>query len=92
MRIDLVKLEHFLKFIDRPYFYQDVAYGQRTMKLESGERLTMPNVIHIVTRSTMISQYLSFSAIDRFEPVSCATMFRVLRVREASQRVSTGSR
>ena len=39
VRIKLVKLDHFLTFIDRPYFYQDVAYRQRTLKLESGERL-----------------------------------------------------
>ena len=74
--IDLVKLDHFLTFIDRPYFHQDIACGQR--KLESGERLTMPNVIRIVTRSTMISQYLSFCAEDGFEPLSRATMFCVL--------------
>ena len=35
VRIDMVKLDHFLTFVDRLYFYQDVAYGQRTLKLES---------------------------------------------------------
>ena len=55
VRMDMVKLEHFLTFVDRPYFYQDVAYGQRTLKLENGERLAMPNIICVVTRSTMIS-------------------------------------
>ena len=88
VRIKLVKLDHFLTFIDRPYFYQDVAYRQRTLKLESGERLTMPNVIRIGTRSTMISQYLSFCAEDDFEPLSRATIFRVPKEREASQRKS----
>jgi bisphosphoglycerate-independent phosphoglycerate mutase (AlkP superfamily) len=29
VRIHMVKLEHFLGFIDRPYFYQDVAFGTR---------------------------------------------------------------
>lgn len=82
MHKHLVKLDHFLTFIDRPYFYQDVANGQ------SGERLTMPTVIGIVTRSMMISQYLSFCAENGFETLSRATMFRVLKVREASQRKS----
>lgn len=36
----------------------------------------------------MISQYLSFCDEDGFEPLSRATMFRVLKVREASQRKS----
>ena len=42
--------------------------------------LTMPNVIRIVTRSMMISQYVSFRAADGFEPVSRAKMLRVLKV------------
>ena len=53
VRIDLVKLDHFLSFVDQPYFYQDVAYGTRTRKLDCGERLVMPNVVRIVGRSTM---------------------------------------
>ena len=84
----MVKLDHFLTFVDRPYFYQDVAYGQRTLKLESGERLAMPNIIRTVTRSTMIAQYLVFCEDDGFQPLSRATMYRVLKVREASQRKS----
>ena len=32
-RIDLMKLYHFLSFADHPYFYQDVSYGTRTLKL-----------------------------------------------------------
>ena len=88
VRIDMVKLDHFLTFVDGPYFYQDVAYGQRTLKLESGERLTMPNIIRTVTRSTMIAQYLPFCKDGGFEPLSRATMYRVLNVREASQRKS----
>ena len=88
VRIDMVKLDHFLTFVDRPYFYQDVAYGQRTLKLESGERLAMPNIIRTVTRSTMIAQYLVFCEDDGFQPLSRATRYRVLKVREASQRKS----
>ena len=88
VRIDMVKLDHFLTFVDRPYFYQDVAYGQRTLELESGERLAMPNIIRTVTGSTMIAQYLTFCEDDGFQPLSRATMYRVLKVREASQRKS----
>ena len=84
----MVKLDHFLTFVDRPYFYQDVAYGQRTLKLESGERLAMPNIIRTVTRSTMIAQYLVFCEDDGFQPLSRATMYRVLKAREASLRKS----
>ena len=88
VRIDMVKLDHFLTFVDQPYFYQDVAYGPRTPKLKSGERLAMPNIIRTVTRSTTIAQYLVFYEDDGFQPLSRATMYRVLKVREASQRKS----
>ncbi len=55
-RIDLSKLNHFLTFADQPYFYQDVSYGTRMLKLQSGEQIMMPNVVRTVTRSTMIEQ------------------------------------
>lgn len=58
VRIDLIKLEHFLRFVDQPYFYQDVVYGTRNIKLDSGEQFVMPNIVRTVTRSTMIEQYI----------------------------------
>ena len=86
VRLDAVKVNHFLDFINRPYFYQDVAYGTRTIKISSGEKLIMPNVIRTVTRSTMIAQYLELCQEESFEPLSQATLYRILEVREASQR------
>ena len=62
VRIDLVKLDHFLSFVDQPYFYQDVAYGTRTLKLDSGDHLVMLNAIRIVEQSMMIEQYLNTGA------------------------------
>ena len=48
------KVDHFIDFVNRPYFYQDVAYGTRVLKLDSREKVAMPNVVRTVTRSTMI--------------------------------------
>ena len=81
-------LDHFLDFVNRPYFYQDVAFGTRKLKLKSGEKLTMPNIIRKVTRATMIRQYLKFCEEEQYEPLSRASLFRVLEVREASQQKS----
>ena len=86
VKLDSVKVTHFLEFINRPYFHQDVAYGTRTLNLSSGEKLVMPNVIRTVTRSTMVSQYLQLCQEEDFEPLSRATMYRILEVGEASQR------
>ena len=65
VRISPAKLDHFLDFVNRPYFYQDVAFGTRKLKLPCGEEEE-----------------------EKFEPLSRATLFRVLEVREASQQRS----
>lgn len=88
IRMDLTKLDHFLTFVDQPYFYQDVAFGTRTLKLESGEKLVMPNVVRTVTRATMIEQYFKFCTEENVQPLGRSTLFRILQVREASQRKS----
>ena len=85
-RLDMGKVDHFLEFANRPYFYQDVAYGSRILKLDSGEKIPMPNVVRTVTRSTMVKQYQSFCEEERFNPLSRSTLLKILDVREASQR------
>jgi hypothetical protein len=49
VKLPPTKLDNFIDFTDRPYFYQDVAYGTRKLKLDSGETITMPNVICKIT-------------------------------------------
>ena len=88
VRIDLAKLNHFLSFIDQPFFYQDVAYGTRNLKLESGEKLVMPNVVRTVGRSTMIELYFKQCTEEGFNPLGRSSLYRILKVCEASQRKS----
>jgi hypothetical protein len=54
-RIDSVKVDHFLGFISRPELLQDVAFGTNMLKLDSGERITIPAVVRtmIPTRITL---------------------------------------
>ena len=88
IRLDKGKLDHFMEFTSRPYFYQDVAFGSRTLKLESGEEMVMPNIVRTVARCTIINQYLDFCKEENFTPLSRATMWRILEVQETSQRKS----
>ena len=85
VRIDPAKLEHLLLFIDQPYFYQDVSYGTRTVKLDSGQEMVMPNVVRTVGRSTMVEQYHQHCGEEEYEPLSKSTLYRILKVRGASQ-------
>ena len=74
IRLPMAKVDHFIDFVNRPYFYQDVAYGTRVIKLETGEKLTMPNVVRTVTRTTMINQYLQYCDEEMFSPLSTRTL------------------
>ena len=88
VRLDMGKVDHFVEFINRPYFYQDVSYGNKVLTLDNGDRIEMPNVVRILTRSTMIEQYLEYCKEQCHEPLSRSTLFKILEDREASQRKS----
>ncbi|PFX14753.1 hypothetical protein AWC38_SpisGene21066 [Stylophora pistillata] len=88
VRLDMGKLDHFIDFVNRPYFYQDVSYGSKILVLDNGDKIEMPNVVRTVTRSTMIEQYLEYCKEQCHEPLSRSTMFKILEIREASQRKS----
>ena len=70
----MAKVDHFVDFVNRPCFYQDVAYGTREIKLETGEKLAMPNVVRTVTRTTTINQYLQYYEEEAFLPISTRTL------------------
>ena len=88
VRIDMSKVDHLIEFINRPYFYQDVSFGTKLLKLDSSETIEMPNVVRTVTRSTLISQYIQFCQEEKCESLSRSSLFKILEVREASQRKS----
>ena len=48
----------------------------------------MPNVVRTLTRTTMINQYLQYCDEEMFSPLSTRTLYKILEVREASQRRS----
>ena len=48
------QLNLFLEFTMRPYYYQDVAYGTCTIKLESGEEFFMPKLVRTVAKCAII--------------------------------------
>ena len=87
-RLDMGKVDHFVEFINSPYFYQHVSYGNKVLPPNNGDRMEMPNVVRILTRSTMIEQHLEYCKEQCHKPLSRSTLFKILEVREASQRKS----
>ena len=65
-RLDAVKVDHFLDFLSSPSVLQDVAYGTRTLKLESGESLEIPNMVRTVISSHLVRMYLTFCVESNF--------------------------
>ena len=64
------------------------AYGNKILKLDSDEKIQMPNIVRTLARSTMINQYFEFCKEEQFEPLNRSTSFKILDVWEASQRKS----
>ena len=84
-KIDPVKVDHFINFISRPEFVQDVAFGTKTMKLDSGERIIIPAVIRTLIPSRIISQYMEYCREEGFLPASERSLYRMI---EASMQKS----
>ena len=46
VRLDTSKVNHFIDFANRPYFYQDVAFRTRTLTLNGGDKHCTKNWIY----------------------------------------------
>ena len=53
-----------------------------------GVRYLHLTVVRTVTRATMVSQYFEYCKEQEYDPLSRTTLFKILEVREASQRTS----
>ncbi|KAK3709231.1 hypothetical protein QZH41_015435, partial [Actinostola sp. cb2023] len=67
---------------------QDVAFGTKTMKLDSGERIVIPAVIRTLIPSRIIEQYSAYCRQIDFEPASERSLFRMIDVCSASMQTS----
>ncbi|CAC5407621.1 unnamed protein product [Mytilus coruscus] len=68
-KINANSLDHFIDFITSSHIMKDLPYGQRTLKLDSGEIINIPNVIRSLSSSSLISQYLQLCEEDNISPL-----------------------
>ena len=87
-RIDAAKVDHFLDFIARPDLLQDVAFGTKNLKLDSGENIIIPAVIRTLIPSRVIKQYAAYCKQQSFQAASDRSLFRILDVCSASKQKS----
>ena len=79
-RLDPVKVDHFLDFISSPSFLQGVAYGTKKLKLSSGQKIEIPNVVRTVISSRLIQLYQTYYVETSFKPLGRSTLFNILKV------------
>ena len=67
-------------FISRPEMVQDVAFGTKTLKLDSGDSIIIPAVVRTMIPSRLIEQYQSYCAQNGFESAGQRSLYRVIDV------------
>ncbi|XP_062603058.1 uncharacterized protein LOC134264790 [Saccostrea cucullata] len=87
-RFSVESLDHFIDFITSTQVVKDLPYGQRTLKLDSGEMITIPNVIRSISSSAVISQYQQLCEEEGATPLGKSTLYKILTDCAASVRKS----
>ena len=87
-RIETAKVDHFLDYISRPELLQDVAFGTKTLNLDSGERVIIPAVVRTLIPSRIIQQYICYCKQEQFQSASETSLYRILDVCSASMQKS----
>lgn len=87
-RIDAAKVDHFLAFIAHPDLLQDVAFGTKNLKFNSGGNIIIPAVIRTLIPSPVIKHYAAYCKQQLFEAASDRSLFRILYVCFASKQKS----
>ena len=67
-RIENAKVDHFLDYISGPELLQDVAFGTKTLKLDSGGRVIIPADVRTLIPSRIIQQYICYCKQEQFQP------------------------
>ncbi|XP_078671137.1 uncharacterized protein LOC144911185 [Branchiostoma floridae x Branchiostoma belcheri] len=88
MRVDPVKLDHFISFITSAHVVQDLPFGEKALKLSTGESIKVPNTIRAMIPERIASQYQQYCTETHFVPMGKRTLLRVLAACSASVRTS----
>ena len=67
---------------------QDLPFGQKYLKLSTGDTIEVPNVIRLMIPQRVVQQYKHYCSETNFKPFSDTTMLRVLSECSASVRKS----
>lgn len=88
MKVDNNQLDHFLTFITSGHIVQDLPFGQKYLKLSTGEILETPNVIRSMIPERIVQQYQHYCEETAFTPFGRTTMLNILSECSATVRKS----
>ena len=77
-RVDSARVDHFLDFVTSSHITQDLPFGTKNIKLDSGEVIEIPNIIRLMIPSRVVEQYFDFCKGREFEPLGKRTLLRIL--------------
>ena len=78
MYVSASQLDHFLDFITTEHITQELPIGERTLKLSSEEKITVPNVVRKVILERVVEQYNLFCTETGFAPMGRSTLHNIL--------------
>ena len=87
-RISPVQIDHFIDYIARPEMLQDVSFGTKVLKLDTGGSIVIPAVIRTMIPSRIIEQYSAYCKEQNFEPAGQRSLYRIIEVCGASMQKS----
>ena len=88
MKVDNSQLDHFLTFITSGHIIQDLPFGQKYLRLSSGDVLETPNVIRSLIPERIVRQYQQYCKETEFVPFGRTTMLNILSTCSATVRKS----
>ena len=86
MRYTDEQLQDFIDFILSPHITTDLPFGEKKMKLSTGEIVIAPNTIRNMIPQRIVDQYSSYCAEMNFKPLGQSVCFEILKACAASTR------
>lgn len=80
------QLENFISFILSPHITTDLPFGEKKLKLSTGEIVIAPNTIRNMIPQHIVDQYSSYCAEINFKSLGQSVCFEILKSCAASTR------
>ena len=78
IKISDATIDHFLDFMLSPNIISDIPFGQKKLKLSTGQEINMPSVIMMHTRSKVVRKYIAYCKETGIETVGERTLLRMM--------------